>query len=625
MNMLMRKPKLSKKHDAEIDREVDKMENESVNALTDLYINEDNHHDKKNIEADINNFRPKVKTLWQRIQTASSILIIVLIISAVAGWFFFQKNRAPFSGQGLALTWQTSESIASGELTTLTLEAVNKEQVDLQKIVIDITLPSNFVVSKTNPELLEGASYRWRIDSLSGGEKVMATFEGAYTGPENKMILRAYASYNPQGLTSNFSASADKEVPILVSDYEVVLSPAVTFKIGQKQALTLDITSKNDMTNPVIQVLLPEAVGIDNVAPAKDKDTTEDRLLQWTLPAFKANEKQTFKFSVTPSAQTPANSNVAIVIGVKQDQTMKVLSTIIKPFGLNSSAVDVKLALTTDTKFLDWGSDVPMQIVLKSLAQGVFKDVKVTVNLNGPVRWGGIKGDTKPQDGFGQNMVWTEKEFSDLKNVGASAIVLPFIVPLENSSTTDSSLSGTVSFSGTLMTDTDKGGYPVSVSYQFGPIAMKGAVTLNSSAQYFDENMQPVGSGPLPPVVGKGTTYAVIWKISSANQNLSNVTIKATLPTGVVFNSSLTPNVNYDSVSRTVSWQASSLSKSTTPSRIEFSITLNPQAVDAGKVVGLLGKATVSATDEQGQSVNQTADGVTTADAVNGKGVVQLQ
>lgn len=621
---MFKKPKINKKHEAEIEREVAQLENDNAEALADLY-HRDNHHDKKNIEADINTFRPKVKSWWQRIQTASSILIIILMISAVAGWFFFQKNRAPFSGQGLSLTWQINENIASGELTTLTLEAENKEQVDLQKIVIDITLPNNFVVSKTNPDLLEGVSYRWRLDNLSGGEKVSATIEGAFTGPENKMTVRAYASYNPAGLTSNFSASADKEVPILVSDYEVVLSPAATFKIGQKQVLTLDITSKNEMTAPVIQVLLPEAVGIDNVSPAKDKDASEDRLLQWSLPVFKANEKQTFKFSVTPSAQTPANSKVAIVIGLKQDQTMKVLSTIIKPFGLNSSAVDVKLALQNDTKFLDWGSDAPMQVVLKSLAQGVYKDAKLTVNLSGPVRWGGLKGDIKPQDGFGQNMVWTEKEFSDLKNVGTSAIILPFIVPFENSSQTDSALSGKVIFSGILTTDTDKGGYPVSVEYIFSPVPFKGAITLNSVAQYFDENMQPVGSGPLPPVVGKDTTYSVVWQISSANQNLSNVIIKAILPPSVVFNSSLTANVNYDSASRTVSWQASNLSKSATPARIEFSVTLKPLAIEAGKVVGLLGRTTVSATDEQGQTVSQAADGVTTADAVNGKGVVQLQ
>ncbi|KKS43797.1 MAG: hypothetical protein UV05_C0020G0003 [candidate division CPR1 bacterium GW2011_GWA2_42_17] len=621
----MRKSKLTKKHNAEIEREVEQLEMENSTALADLYNNEDNHHDKKNIEADINNFRPKVKTWWQRVQTASSILIIILMVSAATGWFFFQKNRAPFSGQGLALTWQTSENIASGELTTIILEAENKEQIDLQKITMDITLPNNFVVSKTSPELVEGSALRWRVDSLSGGEKVSAAIEGAYTGPENKMSLRAYASYNPAGLTSNFSVSAEKEVPILVSDYEVVLSPAVTFKIGEKQVLTLDIISKNDMTSPVIQVLLPEAVGLDNVAPAKDKDVPEDRLLQWTMPEFKANKKQSFKFSVTPSAQTPANSKVAIIIGLKQNQTMKVLSTIIKPFGLNSSAVDVKLVLKNETKFLDWGADAPMQVVLKSLAQGVFKDAKLTVNLAGPVRWGGIKGEVKPQDGFGQNMVWTEKEFSDLKNVGASAIILPFIVPLENSSTTESALSGKVIFAGTLTTDTDKGGYPVSVEYIFGSVPMKGAVTLNSTAQYFDENMQPVGSGPLPPVVGKGTTYSIVWRIASPNQNLVNVIIKANLPSAVIFNSSLTPNVNYDATARTISWQASNLSKSATASRIEFSITLNPQAVDAGKVVGLLGKTSVTATDEQGQIINQIADGVTTADAVNGKGVVQLQ
>src|SRR3989344_1543759 len=124
--MLLRKSKLTKKHNAEIEREVEQLEMENSTALADLY----NNDDKKNIEADINNFRPKVKTWWLRVQTASSILIIILMVSAATGWFFFQKNRAPFSGQGLALTWQTSENIASGELTTITLEAENKEQID---------------------------------------------------------------------------------------------------------------------------------------------------------------------------------------------------------------------------------------------------------------------------------------------------------------------------------------------------------------------------------------------------------------------------------------------------------------------------------------------------------------
>ncbi|GEM_PF-3347338 len=620
---MFKKHKNNQKHEKEIDAEVEAIERDSTEALADLY-HEDNHHDKKNISSELDNFKPKTKTFWQRIQTASSILVVLLIISAVAGWFFFQRGRTPFTGQGLNLSWQTSENIASGELTTLILSAENKEQVDLQKIVVDITLPADFVVSKTQPELKEGVLLRWRLDELKAGEKVEASIEGAFTGSAEKIVLRAYSTYTPQGLTANFSSQTEKEITILQSDYTVVLSPVATFKIGQKQPLTLEVTSKNVISNSVIQVLLPEAVAVSEINPARDKDTSEERLLQWSVGDLPQNEKKAFKFTVTPSAQTPANSNVVIIIGVKQDQIMKVLSTIIKPFGLNSSALDLKMFPSNNEKILDWGSEVSLQVVLKSLATGTFKDAKVTVNLSGPVRWGGIKGEIKPQDGFGQNMFWTEREFSDLKNITATAIVLPFSVPLENSSQTETALSGKVVFSGTLTTETDKGGYPVVVEYNLPSIPLKAALAFSSKAQYFDENLQPVGAGPLPPVAGQETTYAMVWNISSANSNLNNVEIRAVLPERVNFASALTSAISYDASTRTVTWRLGDLSKGGN-NRGEFSINLKPESVDVGKVLGLLGKSKAIGLDEQNQSISQTTEALSTADAVSGKGVVQAQ
>ena len=144
-------------------------------------------------------------------------------------------------------------------------------------------------------------------------------------------------------------------------------------------------------------------------------------------------------------------------------------------------------------------------------------------------------------------------------------------------------------------------------------------ISLASNVNY---NFGPFkNTGPIPPKVGKETTYTVTWKINNTFNNASNVVVSAVLPSYVKFLNNISPSnepLTYNPVSGEVDWAVGNIKTDTgynniSPRQVSFQVSIVPSVTQVGSVPILVGLSSLSGIDAfTGSTLKSTFDSVTT-------------
>lgn len=114
-------------------------------------------------------------------------------------------------------------------------------------------------------------------------------------------------------------------------------------------------------------------------------------------------------------------------------------------------------------------------------------------------------------------------------------------------------------------------------------------------------------SGPIPPRVGKRTTYTIIWQVKNYYNDVKNVKVRAVLPPGVRLTGNIFPEnekqkFTFDSGSREILWDLNDLEAGTgilsSQKSLAFQIELTPSENQRGLVATLINEAQISGEDQ---------------------------
>lgn len=153
---------------------------------------------------------------------------------------------------------------------------------------------------------------------------------------------------------------------------------------------------------------------------------------------------------------------------------------------------------------------------------------------------------------------------------------------------------------------------------------------LSAEARYYSASGDQLGVGPLPPQVGQQTTYWVVWTIGPTETDLSQLTLKTTLPNEVSatgkFASAVQGTFQVDG--KQVSWTIPSLpATGGGTATFAFEVALTPSVIDRGHAVTLIGASAASAVETNtNKSVEAVAGPDTTSltsdQKAKGEGIV---
>lgn len=543
-------------------------------------------------------------------------LIVFFAVLAVSAWagFFILKPYEKFGGKGVQFKIEGPKKITSGKATKLELTYLNNEGVPLGEATISMLLTPGFSIKESNPEQTESGV--WNLGSLEKGEKGKIEITGIIIGEEeDKATLTGSLIYRPANFSSEFekiaSYTADIDETVLGIEAESVDEAAP----GEEIEYTIKYKNLADeeIQNVAINPALPEEFIFATSTPPQNKSK------MWFFEKLEPEEEGEIKFKGYYSSEISGKINQIFQAGfVIQGDRFVPQNEIEIPLLIEKS--DLVLTLLANGSrggSINFGDALNFLLSFKNDGSENLEDIELKIVFDSwpdfgdrnPIVWNSLSEQYGARERKGissegdYELIW---DSSDLSRLGVLSPGAEGTIDF-SFSVVDSALSDTESHvvsAWAIATIGKKGGEKINQKAQSTKLVLQinSNLIFQSFGRYFDDSGATLGSGPIPPRVGKTTSYKVFWRMANSLHGLSNVVVSATLPAGVVWqgqSSNEIGSVNYDEVSRKVSWRIDSLPKETVATEASFGVSITPENSDVGGILTLLNKATIEARDDK--------------------------
>jgi len=556
--------------------------------------------------------------------------VVSLLVSA-----FLITQNSPISPRKVTIEAQGPAAIGGGEPLTLQILVTNKNSAAIQ----DADLVVEFPQGTRSPDDLETDLPRIRepLGTIGAGEAVQKTARAVLFGEENsEQMIRMYIEYRVAGSSATFS-SEEQTYPIVLTSAPVSVLVESVKEITSGQVVEFTVTAASNSETPLKDVLLaveyPFGFTYESASPGP-----AFRNSVWELGDLKPEEKKRIVIRGKLSGENEEERIFRFSAGNRSARNetelgtafMTALETVVikKPF------IGVELAINGTPgaqPTVGRGERVRGDITwFNNLPSRVY-DAEITVSLKGDAidkrTIAAPKGFYRSTD---NTILWTqetEESLEELSEGDRGSLSFSFeTLDLTEGTLRQPTVDLIVNIKGKRLTEND---VPETIESSLSrTIKVASDLLLTSRAVYFAGSID--NSGPLPPEVGKKTTYTILWTVTNSSNPVRDVAVTASLPSYVRFTESMEPDsadVSYSDVGGRVTWNVGALAPGARKD-VAFQVELEPSLSQVGSVVTLVGEQRVRGTDGfTGASVEDMKPSLTTKlstdpDFVSGQDIV---
>jgi hypothetical protein len=552
--------------------------------------------------------------------------VVFFLASLSAAYFFLSGGRNLVSADKIDMTVSGPVTTAAGDTLPLAIEIYNRNPSPLQ--IADVIVeypPGTRDPSDSTKDLLRT---RLSLGTIDSGKRIATSTSAVLfseEGTEQKITVSL--EYRVPGSSAIFLKESGYSVRIGASPLSLTVSAPESINSGQDIDITLSVSSNSSapLQNVVLSADYPFGFTFKSADPKPSFSNT-----LWALSTFSPEQKQIIHIRGTLSGQDEEDRIFRFKVGLASEQDATQLGTafaetdqtvtVARPFidtrlsvnGQNASPVIVRPGDTAHVE-VSWKNNLPTKLT----------DGSVIVKLSGDAV---DKKSVRVLKGFydsGKNTVSVDKRDDPalaVINAGDSGVEsFTFdvaAVPSTGSGRVNPTITLSVAF---LANATAESGTPEQVRADTqGTITVSSAVRLSGVALHNSGPLET--SGPIPPKVEQKTVYTVVWTISNAVNDVSNATVKATLPSYMTWEGVVSPgtaDIAYDSTLGQVIWNAGAIRSgvgfSTPAQTVAFQVGLTPSLSQIGTAPILIQDATLSAVDTvSGATVGSTQSELTT-------------
>lgn len=532
-------------------------------------------------------------------------VLVLLVAAAVAGFFTFNR-RQQFNEKGVSVRVETPSSVTSAGEATFTFTVENGEGVGINNVELSVAAPDGWTFKSSDPKARDPNNTLWVIGAIPGRGKGSVTVVGSLVGEVGSVkTFNATVTYRPANFNYDFTSKASGSVTISSSILELDLAGPTQVSPGAKATYTLTYTNTSDQALRDIRLIAvyPDDFSPSNLTPAPREGNnvwaidelksggTASLSVEGTLAGNVGDSRQlTFTGELQRGSQRDKQVEATLVILLVQSQFQLSLS-------VNGASTKSAVAPAETLAY---------EFNYRNTSDLELTNVTITVALSG----GGLDADS-----FSDDLGAKLKDGS----VSWDTRLIPQLAALKPDA------SGTIRFSVKVLdvpiATLNAGGPTVeaqaSVASRSGnasaqPMKTDRLVTkvtsrasLSVDPRYYDDDGVAVGSGPLPPAVGKTTTYRVSWYLGNSSNELKDVTVTGSVPSNVFWtgrNTSTTAgDLSFDAKTRVVTWKINKLppgvGKDTPTLSASFQVSITPTSSDVGSSMKLLEVSTLKAHD----------------------------
>ncbi len=536
------------------------------------------------------------------------IVLMVLCVVAFGGFIVYSRFFGTGQeGKPLSMEFIVPDELQSGARTTIEFDYANQTAYPLTNVEIDVNLPAGFVLTSSTPAATSANDMVFTLGTIAGKSDGKILLDGVWNvDVPSTTGVQALASYKPANFNAQFHDIATKTITTNASTTVVTIDAPTATNVGDMVSYTIHVqnTGVETLVAPQVTVTLPTGFFVSTSVPALAAGESPS----YTLADIPSLATSTIVLTGTFASDAAGTATLTAVSGIA--------GTRFSPQATASAVTTVKgsaLSLmmvgngSQGTVVADPGSLFRVALRIENTSDSPISDATALLDFtaedNLPIDWKGVV--------LAGGKVTAKGITFDAKTIGTLAAgdhkTLDLAFPLKLDLSAVSSAFSVV-FSATRGT----------ITVQAAPLAVQlnSDAAVLSSVRYFDDDGAPLGSGPLPPVVGNTTHYRALWTIASGLHGLNTVTMSAVLPDGITwddFSTETSGSLSYDAGTRTVRWTLSSVPAGSAAVTARFSVSITPTTADAGLAKTLVGKAVLNAKDDMtGSVLERSADAVTT-------------
>lgn len=563
------------------------------------------------------------------------IILVILAIASWAGYFITTKSQIGFEKADVNLAVSGLEQTDSAGEITYYIKYSNDSQVSIHDCRLEVKFPDGFKYSKANVEPVENResihTLVWDLGEIKAGEGGRVEAAGALIGQiDSSYTVSASFAYIPKNFNSPFTRQASTDTKITGSKIELKFEGPD--KAPTKEEVSYKITYKNNSEN-VLQNLRVEfqSLGQFEISqPAKEynKDETvvADGKYVWDIATLAKGQEdfievkgqyltekdengQKTDLKLPESAQISAS----ISINNKDDEYYLQKQELIQTeFIKGDVGMNLIINGTNESKAIKFGDKLAYSISFKNKGKEKMEDIEISALIQGTpaelVNWGTLSSDNKGvhQD---DRITWTKKEFKNITFIDpGEEVTLNFSINASQpSSLKDFSSYEDKNFKivSTAKIKIGKvGNTQVNQEVESNSVELlvNSDLSLESVAKYFDDDGNVIGSGPLPPQLGKTTTFKIYWTVTNHLHEVTDIKVTAKLPDNINWTGqSKIPagDIYYNSNDRTIEWSINRIPVDVNKLVASFDLGFTPQSKDMGNTVKLLNESSIQAIDKE--------------------------
>ncbi|MCX6715117.1 MAG: hypothetical protein NTX72_04860 [Candidatus Uhrbacteria bacterium] len=555
-------------------------------------------------------------------------ILLLLVLSAVAwtGFFFFSKGFIQKQDQ-LSVKIDGPQEVKAGDAVTYTIRYENTGDVPMATLELAASLPPDFHLTTSTPEAND--KNVWTIGSLTPKSDGMITINGTFLAevPSTEK-LQALFTYKPANFNSSFQTIQTLDVNVNDSVLQMTLNGPDHALPGDQVQYVISVghAQKDPVQNLRVIPVLPQNFTVSGTDPAFENGQS-----YWNLASLDPNQPKTFTVKGSYTASATGDQSVGANVGFVSDNVYLKQKDANVTTSMQGGSIAFHLIVngSNTDQTIDPGKSLHGSIDFTNQAKDTAQDVSFTLALDStgklPIDWAHADLHSGKQNG--NQIVWDKSSLSSLKQLKPNdSGILDFTLPLSTGSNTSDHFTMTLtSHIGSL----GETGGAKSISSTPILISINAQTGFTSEARYFTTEGTPVGTGPLPPTVGKTTTYRVYWNITNALHDLSGVAVTTAIPANVLWTNKSSTDIGTITYKKDIiTWIIPKLPTSIPQAGAWFEVSVKPAASDVDTSMPLTTSSTMNAKDAStSQTITKTADALTTNlstdEFASGKGTVK--